>query len=230
MSTARPTLVAVAHGTRAADGPLVIAQLLNGVRSLLPEVAVEVAYVDVLQPDLETALTRLDTPVVVVPLFLATGYHVKVDVPKAVARSSGAVRVAAALGPDPAVIAAVASRHTAALDGRPADAVVLAAAGSSDQGAQADVETAAVRLSQRLDLPVRPAYVASAEPRIETVVAELRAGGHEHISIASYLLAPGLFSQSLIETAARSGVDVVAEPIGAHPNVVELVARRYLAA
>jgi sirohydrochlorin ferrochelatase len=228
VSAARPTLVAVAHGTRAPDGPPVIANLLDGVRALLPGVRIEVAYVDVLEPDLATVLSQLRDPVVVVPLFLARGYHVRVDVPGAVSHRNGRVRVAPALGPDPAVIAAVADRHAAAVAGRPVDAVVLGATGSSDPQAQEDVETAARRLSRLVDRPTRPAYLSSAEPQVESVVRELRTAGHKHISLASYLLAPGLFSRSLVAAAGRSGVDVVADPIGAHRSVIELVTRRYL--
>lgn len=223
VSAARPILVAVAHGTRAPSGPAVIDQLLVGVRALLPDVAVEIAYVDVLQPDLDTVLSRAHDAAVVVPLFLAGGYHVRVDVPRAVARSRGRVLVSAPLGPDPAVIAAVADRHATALDGRRPDAVVLAAAGSSDPRARADVETAAVRLGALLTVPVIPAYVTSAEPRVADAVAALRADGNRIVSISTYLLAPGLFARSL----ADAGADTVAAPIGAHPLVVDLVTRRY---
>jgi sirohydrochlorin ferrochelatase len=230
VTAARPILVAVAHGTRAPEGPAVIGQLLDGVRTLLPDVLVEVAYVDVLQPDLDSVLGRVQDAAVVVPLFLATGYHVRVDVPRAVTPVSDRVRVAAALGPDPAVLVAVADRHAEALDGHRSHAVVLAAAGSSDPRARTDVETAAVRLSQLVEVPVRPAYVSGAEPRVQSVVTELRDSGHRAVSIASYLLAPGLFSRSLADVASRIGVAAVAKPIGAHRKVVELVVQRYLAA
>jgi sirohydrochlorin ferrochelatase len=196
---------------------------LDGVRALLPDVQVEVAYVDVLSPELDTVLSRVHDPAVVVPLFLAGGYHVRVDVPGAVARASGPVRVSAPLGPDPAVMAAVADRLRAALDGRRTDAVVLAAAGSSDPRARADVETAAERLRKELAVPVTPAYVTSAKPRVGDAVAALRSAGHRTVSIATYLLAPGLFARSL----ADAGADAVASPIGAHSRIIDLVVRRY---
>jgi sirohydrochlorin ferrochelatase len=223
VSALRPVLVAVAHGTRAPEGPVVVERLVDGVRELLPDVPVEVAYVDVLQPDLKTVLRRVQDPAVVVPLFLAAGYHVRVDVPRGMAQTSGRVRVAELLGPDPAVIAAVADRHRAALDGRRPDAVVLAAAGSSDPRARADVETAAERLQKLLAVSVTPAYVTSAKPRVGDAVAALRIARHRVVSIATYLLAPGLFARSL----GAAGADAVASPIGAHPLIVDLVVRRY---
>lgn len=223
---ANPTLVAVAHGTRAPDGPIVLAELLERVRERLPGVDVRVAYIDVIEPTLEAVLTSLDGRAVVVPMFLASGYHVRVDVPRAVEAAGGHAVVTPTLGPDPAVVHAVADRLRSALGATPADAVVLAAAGSSDERALGEVEFAAEMLGADLDLPVLAAYVATATPSVSDAVAAVRAQGHEHIAVASYLLAPGLFQRRL----ADAGADVVAAPIGPHPRVVNLIAERYRAA
>jgi sirohydrochlorin ferrochelatase len=227
VSASLPTLLAVAHGTREPAGAPTIAALLAGVRQQLPDVTVDVAYVDVQEPRLNRALATGNGPVVLVPLFLASGYHVRVDIPSGVAAAGrSGVSVAEPLGPDPAVVAAVADRHTAALGPQVTDAVVLAAAGSSDSSALADVETAAARLRDVLSVPVTPAYVTSAEPRVADAVSALRTDGHRSVSIATYLLAPGMFSVAL----QGAGADAVAAPIGDHSEVVALIARRYLAA
>lgn len=226
------TLIAVAHGTRAPEGPVVLASLLSGVRSLLPGVDVRVAYVDVITPTLSSVLA--DVPrgerAVVVPMFLASGYHVRVDVPSAVASSGGGRTVVTpALGPDPAVVAAVEARLRSAVPaGAEAlpSAVVLAAAGSSDVSALAEVSVAASLLSSSLSRPVVPAFVTTAAPSVPDAVASLRAAGHPTVGVASYLLAPGLFQQRL----TSAGADVVAPPIGPHPLVAELIAERYRAA
>ncbi|WP_203434071.1 sirohydrochlorin chelatase [Jiangella asiatica] len=220
-------LVAVAHGTRAPAGPVVLEELLDLVRERLPGVQVRIAYVDVIGPTLEEVLAELDGRAVVVPMFLASGYHVRVDVPAAVAATGAAVTVTPALGPDPAVVAAVASRLRAATDAVPvADAVVIAAAGSSDQAALGEVAVAAGRLAAELGVEVVPAYVTTAAPAVPDAVAGLRAAGHSRIAVASYLLAPGLFQERL----ASVGADVVAPPIGPHPLVADLIASRYLEA
>jgi sirohydrochlorin ferrochelatase len=230
-------LVAVAHGTRAPEGPVVLGSLLADVRALLPGVDVRVAYVDVISPMLVDVLAGVapEERAVVVPMFLASGYHVRVDVPSAVAVAavaragpggSGGVRavVTPALGPDPAVMAAVEARLREA--GPLPDAVVLAAAGSSDADALAEVEVAGSLLSASLGRPVEPGYVTTASPSVPEAVAALRAGGHGTVGVASYLLAPGLFQQRLDEV----GADVVAAPIGVHPLVAGLIADRFRAA
>jgi sirohydrochlorin ferrochelatase len=53
-------------------------------------------------------------------------------------------------------------------------------------------------------------------------VAAARAAGADRVAIAPYLLAPGRFADRL----AAAGADLVAEPLGSHPAVVELMLDR----
>ncbi|OLR90160.1 sirohydrochlorin chelatase [Actinokineospora bangkokensis] len=216
------TLVLVAHGTRAPGGAQVVQAVADQVRDLLPEVPVKVAFADVRAPDVTAVLRAVRGPAVVVPAFLASGYHVRVDVPEQVARSgAGAVTIAPALGPAPALVLAM---HERLVDAgwRPGDTVVLAAAGSSDPRALADVRRAAVLLGARTGSVVRVGYAATAQPSVAEVVAAARG----RVAVASWLLAPGLFHRAV----ASCGADVVAEPLGDHPRVADLVVRRYLEA
>jgi sirohydrochlorin ferrochelatase len=190
---------------------------------------VRTAFVDVLGPSPSEVLRDLtdaageSVPAVVVPAFLASGYHVYQDVPREVAESGHpAAAVTPAMGPDAALARIMAVRLRAA-GWRPGDAVVFAAAGSSDARARHDVRCAAAVLAERLGTSVRIGYVATGAPRVPEVIASLRDSGAERVFIASYLLADGLFQQRLHET----GADGVAEPIGVHPAVVRLIAERY---
>lgn len=187
---------------------------------------VELCFADVREPSPATVLAALPGPVVLVPMFLAVGYHVRVDVPEQV-RATGRsdVRIAQTFGPDPALVTAAADRLRSA-GHRPGDAVVLAVAGSSDPAAWTDTTHAAHGLARRLGTPVTAATIAAGGPRIADEVARLRAAGAERVAVASWLLAPGLFQQRLVE----SGADVVADPIADHPAVADLVVARYQAA
>jgi sirohydrochlorin ferrochelatase len=160
-------------------------------------------------------------PVVVVPAFLAAGYHVRVDLPGQIERASRTgVRLARPLG---ATVVGAAVDRLVSAGWRPSDAVVLAAAGSSDPRALADVQRAAVRLSRAIRQPVDIGYIATGRPGVSEVVARLRRPG-TRVAVASWLLAPGLFHQWL----RRSGADLVSEPIGVHPLLVDQLVRRYL--
>lgn len=223
------TLVLVAHGTRDPAGVTEVAAIANAVRERLGDVHVAVAYADVLRPGITDMLATLPPgpgPVVLVPAFLASGYHVRVDVPREVAASGrDDVLVTRPLGPDPALVAAAHDRLRAA-GWRRGDAVLLAAAGSNDPIARQDVSRAAARLEHWVGRPVSVGFAASSQPLVADAVAAMRAGGERRVVAASWLLAPGLFHQAF----AGAGADVVADPLGAHPKVVDLVARRYLAA
>ena len=218
-------LLLVAHGTRDPAGATVTEAVAEQVRGLLG-VRVAVCYADVRQPTPAEALAELQGPVVAVPMFLAAGYHVRVDVPAQLAATGRSdVLLAETFGPDPALVAAAASRLRAA-GLRDGDAVVLATIGSSDPHARADGATAARRLARELAAPVTLATVAMGGPRVPDAVARLRADGAERVAVASWLLAPGLFQRALV----ASGADVVAEPLATHDAVARLVVARYTAA
>jgi sirohydrochlorin ferrochelatase len=200
-------LVLAFHGTRDPRGAVVCDEIASLVRPSV-DVPVEVAYADVRQPDVRSVV---DGPCVVVPVFLAAGYHVRVDIPQQIGPRTDVV-LTSPLGLD--AVPAVRDRLREA-GVRRGDAVVLAAAGSSDARALASVRRAAALLGAEA-----VGYVATATPRVPDVVAGLRG---RRVAVASWLLAPGTFHGSL----AECGADVVSEPVGAHPLVVDVLLRKY---
>jgi len=120
------------------------------------------------QGHLAAGLARAGSDVVVVPLLLSTGYHIAVDI-RAAATAAGA-RMAAPLGPDRRLATALADQLGAA--GVPAGTpVVLAAAGSSDPKAIADVEKQAALLAEVQDADVLAAYASAGTPTVAEAVA-----------------------------------------------------------
>jgi len=220
VTTTTPDLVLALHGTRRAAGQQVAAELLLAVATELPGVTVRLGWADVLTPTLTETLAGIGEAVVV-PCFLTPGYHVGSDLPAALRAAGGRARLTPLLGDD--VLDAVAERLEEA--GGPGDAVVLAAAGSRRAASNAQVAAAAGVLSRRWGRPVVPAWLTANPPLPVDAVAALRAAGHRRVSIASYLLAPGVFSQRLHE----AGADIVSEPVGVHPQLVATVVARYAA-
>ncbi len=217
-----------AHGTRDPDGRRTVEDVVAGVAERLPGVHVLEAYVDVHGPGVVEVVTGLpagDAPAgVVVPLLLAGGYHVHVDIADAVAGRPDVVATPA-LGPDDRLVDIVVDRlHLA---GAPTGcAVVLAPAGSSDPRAQADTAEVARRLGQRWDGPVSLGYAAGQSPSVASSVASARRGGGSGVAVASFLLAPGLFQSRL----GDAGADLVTEPLAPDPRVVDIVVDRYVEA
>ncbi|MFL6127435.1 MAG: sirohydrochlorin chelatase [Mycobacteriales bacterium] len=214
-------LLCVAHGTQNSAGVHAVSQIVDVMHTARPALDVRLCWVELVEPDVPTALAAVPParPVVVVPLLLSTGYHDRVDIPAAVRAARPDAVQAAPLGPDPLLARALADRLAEA-GRRPGDAVVLAAAGSADPDAVAAVRAQAELLAAELDAPVTAAFGSTAEPDVLTAVAAARPG---RVAIVPYLLAPGFFTGRL----ASAGADVLAAPLGAHPAVVELALRRY---
>ena len=218
-------LVLLAHGSRRPGPSSVLSRTAERVGTILPGVEVRTGYVELQSPDPATALEGLVDPVVL-PFFLARGYHVLNDVPAAVERH-GSGTVTGHLGVEEHLVEAVTQRlqeASAPLGGLPGlDHIVLGAAGSRQAAALEEVEAITHLLEARLGRKVTPAYLSAARPSVRDAVSSARAQGARRVGVATYLLAEGRFHRTLHST----GADVVAAPIGDHPAVAELVALRY---
>jgi sirohydrochlorin ferrochelatase len=237
-------LLAVAHGTHDPEGLATLDALLERVRFLRPGVETTLSFVSVARPRVDEELARLVaegvTELVVLPLLLGSGYHVRHDIPKAlratVKRPGGdAVRIysAPALGPDPLLASVLQDRLAMARGTVFGTQIVLAAAGSADRRANADAVAMASLLAERLGMPVRTGYVATAQPDITTLLGRLARRGRP-VAVATYLLSSGEFSRRIGDSAtlAALGTDhplrmAVSQPLGAHDQVARLVLRRY---
>ncbi len=231
--TMRPRLLLVAHGTRSATGRRVVGRILLETRKQLGGAGVggmdagvdcRLAWVDVQEPGPARVLED-GVPTVVVPVFLARGFHVVHDVGQACAQAPGPVVQTPHLGSEPEVVRAVIQRlaEAGAVGAFGADAVVLAAAGSSDESSLAETRDLAATLTRVLNVPVTAAFASTAAPTVADALAEFRAHGHRRVAVATHLLAPGFFANRI----AAAGGDITSEPLGAHPEIIELIVRRY---
>jgi sirohydrochlorin ferrochelatase len=211
-----PTLLAAAHGTRSPVGQATTRALISRVRGLRPGLSVELCFLDVLEPGLETQLSSLAGPVVVVPVLLSAGYHVHDDIPSvAAARAT----VARHLGPD-RVLSEVLAARLAEAGGDAADSVALVASPSTRASAARDLADAAVDMGALLGRPVQPLTVGAS-------LADSLATLPGRVGVATYLLSEGHFFDALRAAASEAGVVAVAEPLGADPAIAELIAARY---
>jgi sirohydrochlorin ferrochelatase len=189
-----------------------------------PGLRVAAASVDVQKPALPDVASRLSAAgqrFVVVPLLLAAGYHVRVDVQEAVARAGRLAVAARALSPDESLLDVLEERLSqCGLD--PDDALVLGAAGSTDPAAVAEVERVAASLATRRGRSVITGYLAAASPSVQDAVAAARACGRQ-VTVATFLLSPGVFAERI----AAAGADRVSAPMAPHPALADLVLRRY---
>lgn len=211
------TLVTVAHGTRNPTGNQVAAELTAEAGRRLG-MAATASYVELCAPLFADVMAEAREPAVVVPLLLSTGYHVRHDLPAAVGRAATPVALGGPLGPEPLLAAAQVDRllEAGAVAGQP---IVMIAAGSTDPEATADLDGAARMLGELWGAPVRLATLAGIGARPADVV---RRGD----AVSPYLLAPGFFANRAWVEALRAGASIVADVIGPHARVVDLLCQR----
>lgn len=229
--TPAPALVGISHGTSSEEGQRAVAGLLEATSRAHPELIVAQGFVDVQHPDTAETLAALEPgrAAIVVPLLLSAGYHVHVDLAKAVAAETGRrVTLAHPLGPDDRLVQVLRAR-LAAVDFGIGDELVLAVAGSSDPRAVADCHVIAERLALAVRRKVTIGFLAAVEPRLDEAITSTRAAHPgSRIVVSSYLLAPGYFQQ----LAEAAGGDATTAPIltpdePAPQHIVDLVVDRY---
>lgn len=213
----RTRLVTVAHGTRQTAGNEV-ARELTALAAETLGVPATASYVELSDPLFAEVVAGLEEPAVAVPLLLSTGFHMRQDLPEAVAAAGAAVRLGRPLGPDPLLAAAQADRLRDA-GAEPGCPVTMVAAGSSDPEALPQLAEAAALLGAAWGGVVRVATLTALGERPADVVQPGDA-------VSPYLLSGGYFADRARRESLEAGASVVAGVIGPHPRVVELVVAR----
>lgn len=117
-------LILLAHGARAASWAAPFERLRDASQARLPDVAVSLAFLELMEPRLPAEAARLAaagcTEVSIVPVFLGQGGHLLRDLPLLVEQlrldhPGLAIKVAGAVGEDPAVLEAMTNYCIASL-------------------------------------------------------------------------------------------------------------------
>ncbi len=210
-------LLTVAHGTRTPEGNLVARALTEAAAQRL-EGDATCSFVELSEPLFSDVVLDAPAGSVVVPLLLSTGFHLRQDLPQMVGAAPGPVRLGRSLGPHRDLAAAQVDRLLEA-GAEPGEPLVMVAAGSSDPLATRDLERAAELLGRAWGAPVRLGTLSGLGERLADVV---RPGD----VVSPYLLATGFFARRLRTESLERGARVVADVIGPHERVVDLVVAR----
>ena len=234
-----PALIALAHGSRDPRSARTVREIVSATKALRPDLKIEPAFLDHSRPDLDAVVDRLaargHTEIVVVPLLLTEAYHARVDVPEVVTaaaqRHEGlGIRVAHVVGTDAALLSVLDVRLREALREsrvRELDALVLAAAGSSDARANASVARLARLWGNRHHLPTSVAFASTAPPSTGEAVRDWRRQGRRHVAVGSLFIAPGKLPDRAEELALEAGAVAVSAPLGAHEELSRVILARY---
>lgn len=232
-----PVLLVIAHGSRDPRHAATVHALTARARSLRPGLRVETGFLDFNTPSVTRVLQRLEAEgtedVIVLPLLLTRAFHAKSDIPAVLheARTRQPrlrIRQGEVLGPSPLLNSAL-ERRLREAGVRPGDrgstGLVLASAGSTDPEAIAVIAEIARELRHTGWCAVRPAFASASLPRTEDAVRALRAEGVRRVAVAPYVIAPGRLPDRI--AAGAAGADVLADVLGASPELARLLLTRY---
>src|SRR5919112_1019271 len=107
------------------------------------------------------------------------------------------------------------------------DALVLAAAGTTDPLATQSINRLARLWGNRHKLPVVTAFASASPPATGEAVRAFRGQGRRHIAVGSLFLAPGFLYDRASELALEAGAVAVSQPFGADPEVARTILARY---
>lgn len=238
-------VMVVGHGTADPVGADETRQVAQRVAGLMPGVAVELGFLEVIGPTIGDAVAALAargcSEVVVAPLLLFAAGHARQDVPEAVREAAAAAGVRAAqaepLGCHEAVVRLAAARRREAVIGlRPVpDAetvLVVIGRGSSDPTAGEQL-SAFVRATRPTQSRVELGFVAAARPSLdEALAAAVRGGGARRVVVQPHLLFRGHVEEQVTAAVARGRQEypevewVQAARLGADPLVAQAVVDR----
>jgi sirohydrochlorin ferrochelatase len=239
------SLVAASHGTDNIGGAKSISDLVKKVADSLPDTLVLEAFVDVQQPDvpavLSAAAAQGASESIVVPLLLATGYHVRQDIADAAFEAGKTVQISPALGPDARMVEVLVRRLDevgATADTADGDLIVLTVAGSSDARAQAESDLVKLMfeeaLTKRNSKPtsVELAFLSAAEPKLKDLVPKLKfQNPRKRVVIATYLLADGYFAGLTKKVGAHlASESLLVEGTEPPQQLVDIIVDRFKAA
>lgn len=249
-TAALPGVVVVGHGTADPVGAAETRRTADLVAAMLPGVAVELGFLELVAPSIEDAVAALAArgcnAVVAAPVLLFRAGHARRDVPEAMAAAAArhglAVRQAEPLGCHPAIVALARRRRAEAVAGRAAVAaaatrLVVLGRGSSDPRAvcqlcRLTLATTAARWAPALHL----GFAAAARPTLDEALAAAAGPGVRRIVVQPHLLFSGHVEGQVAAAidrgrAGRPDVEWLrVARLGADPAVAEALVARAVAA
>lgn len=234
-----PALVMLSPGSSDPRVTQVAHELRRELQTMRPELSVNAAFLGHCPPTGPQVVSQLAArgheEIVFVPLCLTRAASNCEDLDTLVSRvktSHPGLRfaVSAPVGPAASLLTVLDQRLRAALAASrvlEVDGLVLSTEGAGDVRGGALIARRARQWSGHHRVPVVAACSDGSGPNTAQAIASLRAQGRRHIAVGSLFLAADQAFEDQAELARRSGAVAVADPVGAHRELIDLLLARY---
>lgn len=234
-----PTLVMAARGSRDQRVVRVAQALKSELTRLRPEVDSTIAFLDSCLPSVSQTLGQLAgrgvREAVIVPLDLTHAIDVDPRFDGIVAHATEQhpglqVSVARPIGPEATLLTLLDTRLRTALAAARVlelDGLILSSSTTGDVRGTALLARRARQWSTHHRLPCLTAVADGSGPSVAQAMQGLRSQGRRHIAVGSFFMAGDERWAVQAEQARRVGAVAVSDPLGAAPEVAELVLARY---
>jgi sirohydrochlorin cobaltochelatase len=233
-------LLLVGHGSRSDAGAAEMEAIANLVAAALPEVLVDIGFLEISDPPAGPVLDGLAAAgcgrVVVLPLVLLGAGHAKSDVPALVLEGRERhpdlhVHFGSPLGISRELVELLGASLESAGAGRLP--LLLIARGTSDPDANGDAHKVARLLGEWVGSPfVHTAFTGVTTPRVADGLEVFARLGHRRMAVAFWFLCTGVLVEraraDIAAFAAATGIEVVdAGHLGPDARVVPAILERY---
>ncbi|MGN8645219.1 sirohydrochlorin chelatase [Gracilibacillus sp. HCP3S3_G5_1] len=233
-------VVYICHGSRLEESKLESFALINQVKKNVPITIQETCFLELQDPNLATTVHKVvekgATKVYIMPVLLLTAGHAKKDIPDMIEKEKnkhpGVEFVyGRAIEVDKKMINILTDRIKACTNNLEGIDLLLVGRGSSDISAVNDTERIVSMLRTHFpDNTVEKCFLAASKPKFEPFLLEKVKQG-KSVLVLPYLLFTGLLDKGMKEYIGsielREGQRILlAEYLGHHPNVVEVLTER----
>jgi sirohydrochlorin cobaltochelatase len=240
VTSAPDGLVLVGHGSRSGEGAAEMRDLARLVSLALPDVAVDVGFLEMTEPPAGVVVDRLAAAgcgrVVVLPLVLLGAGHAKSDVPAVVLEARERhpdlhVHFGSPLGISRDLVEVLGDGLAAAAG--PDVPLLLIARGTSDPDANGDAHKVTRLLGEWVGAPfVHTAFTGVTTPNVPDGLEVFARLGHRRMAVAFWFLCTGVLIEraraDIAAFSAATGVEVVdAGYLGPDPRLVPAIVERY---
>jgi sirohydrochlorin ferrochelatase len=233
-------LLFICHGTRLTKGRIEAEEFVKLCMAQVDVPIKEICFLELAEPSIvqgfERCIQKGATNISVIPVFLLSANHIKIDIPKELLHLQNKfpgvdVNYGRALGVHDAISHLLWEKITkSAVSLRRNTHILLVGRGSTDQDVKRDLEVIASNVQNHYGIPsIQACFLTGSEPRFEEALWSSES--YEQVIVVPYLLFSGLLINGMKHTITRYQQQTtqnvaLCDTLGYHPILKDVLLTR----